>query len=110
MNPSTVDWPLVASVVGGACFSGPAHIIARALSTACYPLTFDPRREGTVEVIKFIVHVHVLNYICRLQYTETQYMYQYNDIIGLHVHVRLLCMQIHVRTLLMINERVLPYV
>lgn len=48
VNPSTADWPLIASLSGGG-FSGPESLVARALTTTCYPLTFDPHTEGTVQ-------------------------------------------------------------
>lgn len=49
VNPSSVEWPLQA-VVSGSGFTGPEFLLAQALSTTGYPLTFDPRREGTIEV------------------------------------------------------------
>jgi len=51
VNPSIVDWPLQAAV-SGAGFSGPEAIIVKALTTTCYPLTFNPYKEGLVEVCR----------------------------------------------------------
>jgi len=48
VNPSTVDWPLQAAL-SGAGFSGLEAIIVKALTTTCYPLTFNPYKEGLVE-------------------------------------------------------------
>ena len=45
VNPSTVDWPLKATLTGSG-FSGPEILLAAALSTTCYPLTFNPKKEG----------------------------------------------------------------
>lgn len=49
VNPSTMDWPLQASLVG-AGFHGPKSIMVEALTTSCYPLKFHPQREGLVKV------------------------------------------------------------
>lgn len=60
VNPSTVDWPLQAGL-SGAGFSGPEAIVAKALSTTCYPLTFNPKKEGQVEVTNMHVHTFSQN-------------------------------------------------
>ena len=49
VNPSTVDWPLVATL-NGTGFRGPEFVVARGLATTSYPLTFSPKREGIVKV------------------------------------------------------------
>lgn len=49
INPSTVDWPLVATL-NATSFKGPEFITAQSLSTTQYPLTFSPHREGIVQV------------------------------------------------------------
>ena len=57
VNPSTVDWPLQADL-SGTGFSGPETIVAKALATTCYSLTFNPKKEGQVEVTDMPTHTH----------------------------------------------------
>jgi hypothetical protein len=48
VNPSTVEWPLQATLQGPG-FTGPDSLLIEPLSTTCYPLTFNPKKEGEVE-------------------------------------------------------------
>jgi hypothetical protein len=48
VNPSTVEWPLEATLTGSG-FTGPDSLLSQPLSTTYYPLTFNPKKEGTVE-------------------------------------------------------------
>ncbi|CAI8033560.1 Cilia- and flagella-associated protein 47, partial [Geodia barretti] len=48
VNPSTVEW-LLGATLRGSGFSGPDSILSQPLSTTAYPLTFNPKKEGTVE-------------------------------------------------------------
>ena len=50
MNPSTVDWNLKATLTG-AWFTGPKSLVARAIATTEYPLTFSPVKPGEWEVV-----------------------------------------------------------
>ena len=49
INPTTIDWLLDVAIVGRG-FSGPSTFTVSASSTSHYPLTFNPRREGRIEV------------------------------------------------------------
>lgn len=49
VNPSTVDWSLLATI-SSSQFTGPSVLAVPALSTTCYPLTFSPQMEDSIEV------------------------------------------------------------
>lgn len=57
MNPSSVDWNLKSSLTG-VWFTGPKSLVAKAIATTDYPLTFSPIKPGEWQVL--------YNLICNL--------------------------------------------
>ena len=52
MNPSTVDWNLKVTLTV-AWFTSPKSLVARAIATTEYPLTFSPVKPGGWEVVDY---------------------------------------------------------